>query len=104
MNGYEILVSLGVKFIGALIGGILALLIIPPKSMTEAGRRLSVAVLTGMSAAGALFALMVSRMGLSGGLEDVLLAALIAGYLAWWVLGAMPKAVRRFITKEIDDA
>lgn len=78
------------------LGAALALLVIPPKTRSEAARRGVVSVVAGWTAGGTLH----EWMGLTDTLQNRGFALALAAFLSWWILGALPKASTRWLSRD----
>jgi len=83
------------KIAGAFIGALLALVVIPPRSLREFASRSVVSVICGF-----VFAPTVAYyLHLPAGEDYTLPAATLAGVAAWWVLGAVVSFARKWKPK-----
>lgn len=88
--------AIGAKLLWSFLGAILALLVIPPKTRGEAWRRGVVSIIAGWIAGGTLH----EWLGLSNTPQNVGFAFALAAFLSWWILGALPRASMRWLTKD----
>jgi len=78
------------RLIGAGAGALIAVLFIPPKSWNEAIRRLAVGTISGI-----IFMLPFRDwlMNWPDTVEYMVASACFVALAAWWILGAIPKAI-----------
>ncbi len=96
MTTTEAVAALAGKLLWPLAGSILALLVIPPKTRTEAARRGLVAFIGGHIGGPPLH----EWLEISSGAENSGFALALAAFISWWVLGALPKVVGRIKSKD----
>lgn len=78
------------------IGAIIALLVIPPKTRSEAMRRGAVSMACGWVAGPTLH----EWLGIAGNAHNAGFSKVLAAFLSWWILGALPKASTRWLNRD----
>lgn len=92
----EALTTIAAKLFWPLLGSILALIVIPPKTRTEAYRRGTVSVIGGFIGGPPLR----EWLAISDTSQNAGFALAVAAFISWWVLGALPKVAGRISSKE----
>lgn len=81
--------TLTLKFLGAAAGAALALVFVPPKTKQGFVRRLTAALIFGT-----VFANYVREyLGFAVDAEGLVAAACLTGFVSWWLMGAIKRAV-----------
>lgn len=89
--------GLAAKIIGILAGSFLALVFIPPRSVSGFFRRATAALVFGW-----VFGPVVHRYtGWDGELENVAAAGAIAAFCSWWLLGVGKRLAEKLGEKEV---
>jgi len=92
----ETVATIAAKLLWPFIGSVLALIVIPPKTRTEAYRRGAVSLAGGFIGGPPLHEwLEIASTDQNSGF-----AIAIAAFISWWVLGALPKVAGRLSSKE----
>lgn len=94
----ETVTAIAAKVFWPFLGAVLALIVIPPKTRTEATKRGSVSVVSGFVGGPALH----EWMGISDTVQNAGFSLAMAAFCAWWVLGAVPRFIGR-ISPKTDD-
>lgn len=87
----ETVATIAAKLLWPFLGAILALIVIPPKTRTEAYRRGSVSVIGGFIGGPPLH----EWLAISTTDQNAGFAFALAAFISWWVLGALPKVAKR---------
>lgn len=90
--------AIAAKLLWPFLGAVLALLVIPPKTRGEAWRRGVVSMTAGWIGGGTLR----EWLNLTNTPQNEGFALALAAFLSWWILGALPKASTRWLSR--DDA
>lgn len=88
--------EIAAKLLWPFLGGILALLVIPPKTRSEAARRGAVSLIAGWIAGGTFH----EWLGIANTPQNEGFAFSLAAFLSWWILGALPKLSARWLSRE----
>lgn len=92
----ETVATIAAKLLWPFIGAVLALIVIPPKTRTEAYRRGAVSLVGGFVGGPPLHEwLAIANTDQNSGF-----ALAIAAFISWWVLGALPKVAGRLNKEE----
>lgn len=92
----ETVATIAAKLFWPLLGAILALIVIPPKTRTEAYRRGTVSIIGGMIGGAPLR----EWMAIAETPQNAGFAFAVAAFISWWVLGALPKVAGRLNSKD----
>ena len=87
----ETVATIAAKLFWPLLGAILALIVIPPKTRSEAYRRGTVSVIGGFIGGPPLR----EWMEIAATTQNDGFAFAVAAFISWWVLGALPKVAGR---------
>lgn len=88
----ELVVGLLAKAIGAVSGAIMALAILPPRTVREFWKRLGVSTLGGIIGA----PVVISYAEWEPTTEIAMASAAIAAFVSWWLGGAVIRAARKW--------
>jgi hypothetical protein len=92
----EAAATLAAKFFWPFLGAILALIVIPPASRTEAYRRGSVSIIGGFIGGAPLR----EWLAISDTSQNAGFSLAVAAFISWWVLGALPSLAKKFASKD----
>ncbi len=87
----ETVATIAAKLFWPFLGAVLALIVIPPKTRTEAYRRGTVSVIGGFVGGPPLR----EWMEIASTAQNDGFAWVVAAFISWWVLGALPKVAGR---------
>jgi len=96
----EIVGSLLIRLLGAVLGAILALLRFPPANRSEAFRRAVASIIAGFVSA----SVVSLRLGLGTGWDELMFSAMLTSYLTWGVLKVADKIAAKSVEKNTDEA
>lgn len=91
----ETVTTIAAKLLWPFLGAILALIVIPPKTRTEAIRRGTVSIISGAIGGPTLH----EWMGISDTYQNIGFSLAMAAFVSWWMLGALPRLVGRISIK-----
>ena len=92
----ETIATIGAKLFWPFLGAILALIVIPPKTRTEAIRRGAASVIGGFVAGPTLH----EWLGIADTTHNQSFALVLAAFVSWWILGVLPKIAARLASKD----
>lgn len=99
MPDAELAMALITKAVWSFVGGVIALIVIPPKTRGEALRRGVASVV-----AGAVSGITLREwLGISETADNIAFATALAAFVSWWILGALPRIAEAFASRKAND-
>ena len=92
--------SVAAKIIGTFSGTFLALVFLPPRTMSGFLRRGSASVVFGLSMGNVSHGYLQGFVALNDTFEHVIAAYCITAYASWWVMGGLTKAAEKLSRKD----
>ena len=92
----ETVTAIAGKLFWPFLGAALALIVIPPKTRTEAYRRGAVSIAGGWIGGAPLH----EWLAIADNAQNVGFSYAVAAFISWWVLGALPGLAKRLASKE----